>query len=225
MFINTRNKVLATAVASAAIVAGAVVVTGATASKTPPLTAQQICDAKAILVPCEDIDSLEPERRAALEEDARSVLKGRTPQEAESETQASLKELRKESPIKLVGDRETDHGVIEGNEISNDLKLTIPGFSQANMWTAPYRLVGGDQNSVIVYVGSSPDDPAQGLLVREAAGDTVPAPNGGALTPVPLPVGHGPGAHITDADKDGVLTIGFSDGSTIQYDAINAKVL
>jgi hypothetical protein len=226
MFSNTRKSLLAAAVASAAIIGGAVAfaTTGATADEPRHLAAQEICDAKPIMIPCDQIDLVSPDRRAALEEDARSTLHGRTPAEALRQTRADLEKLREEHPIKLIGDAGGDGGA-RPNEISNELPLTRRDFKQANEWVAPDRLAGSHKNAIIIYVGAAADDPSHGLLFRQAEGDTVPLPSGSPLAPVTLPASHGPGAHITAVDHRGVLTIGFDDRSTLRYDAIHDRLL
>jgi hypothetical protein len=86
------------------------------------------------------------------------------------------------------------------------LPIRSSGFKMANMWLATERL-GGQKNSIEVWVGSASADPARGLVIRAADGDTVFKETTGRITPQePLPI-RGPGAHIESVkNKTGILT-------------------
>jgi hypothetical protein len=188
------------------------------------LTAQEICVVPQP-VPCDLIDELPPDKRAALERDALRYLDGRTVEQAIREREARREqdaaEARAGAPPPDDG---YDDSIGEG-EITN-FPVKVADFKPANTWLAPER-VAGSKNSIMVSVGSSIKDPAQGLVFRSAYGDTVvKSTTGTGPRPAdPLP-GRGRGAHIKSANnRTGILTIAFANGRTLLYDGVHGKVV
>lgn len=188
------------------------------------LTAAEICVIPQP-VPCDLIDELPPDKRAGLEHDALQYLNGRTVAQAKRDRAAKRPAQiarARAAPPPPGGDE--DHTIGPG-EIGR-LPVTIAGFKLANNWLAPNRLAGA-KNDIIVSVGSSVEDPAQGLVVRSAYGDTVVNPTWDTPPqgPEPLPV-RGRGAHIKSVNNTtGILTIAFANGRTLHYDGIHGSVV
>lgn len=188
---------------------------------TPHLTAQEICITPQP-VPCDLIDSLPPDKRAALERDTFRYLDGRTPEQAVREAEArraqDTAQARNAGPPPDSG---KDQSVAEGK--IGHLPIRSPGFEMANMWLATER-AAGRKNSIMVWVGSATDDPARGLVIRSAYGDTViRSTTGNPPGQEPLPI-RGPGAHIKSVkNKTGILTIALDDGRTVRYDGLHGK--
>jgi hypothetical protein len=103
------------------------------------------------------------------------------------------------------------------------LPIRNSGFKMANMWLATEQLAG-QKNSIAVWVGSASADPARGLVIRSADGDTVFKETTGHIPrQQPLPI-RGRGAHIKSVkNKTGILTIALDDGRTVRYDGLHGR--
>lgn len=185
------------------------------------MTAKEICITPQP-VPCELIDSLPPSKRAALERDTLRYLNGRTPEEAVRESEA--RRAQDTAQARAAGpppDSGEDQSVGAGG--IGHLPIRNSGFEMANMWLATERLAGR-KNSIMVWVGSASNDPARGLVIRSAYGDTaVKSTTGSPLRQEPLPV-RGRGAHIESVkNKTGILTIALDDGRRVRYDGLHGN--
>ena len=196
-----------------------------TPTPTLHLTAEEICITPQP-VPCELIDSLPSDKRAALERGTLRYLHGRTPEQAvradEARRARDAARARAAGPAPGSDASEGKSGTVAGGEIGY-LPIRRSGFEMANMWISTERLAGR-KNAIAVWVGSASADPARGLVIRAADGDTVfKSTTGRYVAPQPLPI-RGRGAHIKSVkNKTGILTIALDGGRTVRYDGLHGK--
>lgn len=193
----------------------------ATPTPVRHLTANEICITPQP-VACELIDSLPPDKRAALERNTLRYLHGRTPEQAIREDKARRAEDAARARAAEPETGSDGDSTVAAGDIGH-LPIRSSGFQMANMWLATERLAGA-KNSIGVWVGWATADPARGLVIRTADGDTVlKSTTGKSVLQQPLPI-RGRGAHIKSVkNKTGILTIALADGRTVRYDGLHGR--
>jgi hypothetical protein len=99
-------------------------------------------------------------------------------------------------------------------KITNQLPLTLAGFTKVDAWESPYSLTPG--GVITIYAGFETDDPTQGAVVRWPTGNEPQGPHDLTITATPVRGG----AVSIESVRGAILTLRPADGRTERYDAM-----